>query len=144
MKRVRSFIAVAAAACFSLLSGARASERDDADSLERLRAEIEHRLPAGWSVTGDPAHRSSPHREDESPALVINSKEKLLVETQFAGSAPGQEPFKESRQIEIVLAVRPFLTQKRYDDLNAKNHDFIKSRTEAERKLRDLPWAYKG
>jgi hypothetical protein len=144
MKRKIILIAIAAAACFALPLGARASEKDDADSLERLMAEIAHRLPAGWQVTADPAHRQSPHGDDESPALVIASKDKLPVETQFPGSAPGQEPFKELRQVEIVLAVRPFLTPEEYSRVHAKDDGLIESRNVFERKLRDMPWAYKG
>jgi hypothetical protein len=144
MKRIRSLIAVAAAACFALASGARASEKEDADSLDRLRAEIEHHLPAGWTVTADPAHRPSPHSDDESPALVIASKDKLPVETQFPGSFPGQVPFKELRQAEIILAVRQFLTPEECGRIHTKDDELIKSRSDFQRKLRDVPWAYKG
>jgi hypothetical protein len=144
MKRIRSLIAVAAVAGFALASGARASEKEDADSLDRLRAEIEHRLPAGWTVTADPAHRPSPHDGDESLALVIANKDKLPVETQFPGSFPGQEPFKELRQAEIILAVRQFLTPEEYARIHAKNDERVKSRRDFEHKLRDVQWAYKG
>ena len=144
MKRKIILIAIAAAACFALPPVARASDKDDADSLDRLRAEIAHRLPAGWTVTAEPAYRPSPRGDDESPALVIASKDKLPVETQFPGSAPGQEPFKELRQIEIVLAVRPFLTPEEYARVHAKDDELVKSRNDFERKLRNMPWAYKG
>jgi hypothetical protein len=143
MKRKIILIAIVAATCFTLPPAARASEKD-ADSLERLRAEIAHRLPAGWTVTADPAYQPSRRSVDESPALVIASKDKLPVETQFPGSAPGQEPFKELRQVEIILAVRPFLTAEDYARVRAKDNELIKSRTDFERKLRDLPWAFKG
>ena len=144
MKRKIILIAIAAAAYFALPPAARASEKDDADSLDRLRAEIAHRLPADWTVTADPAYRPSPHGDDESPALVIVSKEKLPVETQFPGSAPGQEPFKELRQVEIILAVRPYLTPEEYAHVRAKDDELVKSRTDFERKLLDVPWAFKG
>jgi hypothetical protein len=144
MRRKILLIAIAAAVCFALPLAARASEKDDADSLDRLRAEIAHRLPAGWTVTADPAYRPSPHGEDESPALVIASKDKLPVETHLPGSAPGQEPFKELRQVEIILAVRPFLTPDDYARIHAKDDELIKCRTDFERKLRDMPWAHKG
>jgi hypothetical protein len=143
MRRFSMFAAV-----FSVVwmvgSHARASEHDDAVAIERLRMAIEHRLPSGWSVRVEAAHRLSPHGDDESPALVISSKEKLATETVFAGSASGQEPLKQSEQLQIVLALRPYLTAEQYTRARAKNDSLIKERSEAERNLRGMLWAYKG
>ncbi len=123
---------------------AKASDHDDAGAIERLRAAIEQKLPNGWSVTVEAAHRPSPHSDDESPALLISSKEKLATETVFPGSAPGQEPVKQSEQVQIVLALRPYLTAEQYDRTRAKNDNLLKARAEAESKLRGMRWAYKG
>jgi hypothetical protein len=136
------------AAAFSVVwvigSLVRASDHEDAVALERLRMAVEHLLPSGWSVTAEAAHRRSPHIDDESPALVISSKEKLATESVVAGSAPGQEPFKQSEQVQIVLAVRPYLTAEQYNRARARNDSLIKARSEAERNLRGMRWAYKG
>lgn len=121
-----------------------ASDRINAESLERLRGEIAKRLPDGWSVSLEVARQPAPHSDDESPALVIVSKDKLAIETVFPGSAPGQEPYRETKPVEIVLAVRPHLTVEQYAKVAANNGEFIKAREAAEGKLREIPWAYKG
>jgi hypothetical protein len=137
-------VLLATAVCLALACAARGAEQQDADSLERLQSEIQRNLPAGWTATIDPAFRESPRADVEKPALVISSADKLSIETQFPGAAPGQEPFKESRQVEIVLAVCPFLTPEQYAAARQKNEEGTKSRTDFERKLRDIPWAHKG
>ncbi len=75
---------------------------------------------------------------------MITSADKLPIETVFPGSAPGQEPFRESRQIMIILQVRPHLTLEEFARRKAKDDELIKSRETAERKLRAVSWAYKG
>jgi hypothetical protein len=135
---------VVAAACLVVACPARGAEKEDADSLERLQSEIQRSLPAGWTATIDPAFRESPRIDDEKPALVVKSADKLPVEGQFPGAAPGQEPFKESRHVEIVLAVCPFLTPEQFAGVRRKNEDVTKARAKVEGRLRDIPWAYKG
>jgi hypothetical protein len=143
-RRASHSMLLAMAVCLVVACPARGAEKVDADALERLQAEIQRNLPAGWTATIDPAFRELPQIDDAKPALVISSADKLIIETQFPGAAPGQESFKESRHVEIVLAVCPFLTPELYAGARKKNDEATKLRSDAERKLRDMPWAYKG
>jgi hypothetical protein len=143
-RRSRHSMLLAAAVCLTVACPARGAEKEDADALERLQAEIRRDLPAGWTATINPAFRESPQIANEKPAVVISSADKLDIETQFPGAAPGQEPFKESRHVEIVLAVCPFLTPEQYAGARKKNEEVTMLRSDSERKLRDIPWAYKG
>lgn len=120
---------------------------------ERFESRIRSQLPNGWKVDWDVARpylaakAPGPAREgcdDEAPALLIMSADKLPIETVFPGSAPGQEPFRESRQVMVVLEVRPYLTPEEFAHRKAKDNELIKSREMAERKLRDTSWVYKG
>jgi hypothetical protein len=123
-----------------------ASEKDDAASLERLRGEIARRLPADWSVTiesGRPDRAKGPAAE--SLAMVITSKEPLPVEIHMPNPAAGQPPDKESRKVEIVLAVRPYLTPEEYQQLRAKDEQLVASRTALERQLtKQIHWGFMG
>jgi hypothetical protein len=124
-----------------------AANGDDVATFERLESRIQSQLPEGWAVARDVSQTRGPARDrcdDEALALVVSSIGKLPIETQFPGSAPGQEPFRESRRVTIVLAVRPYLTPEEFARRKAKDDELIKTREAAERKLRDIPWAYKG
>lgn len=137
---------IAAVATLSAIQPVVGSEKQDAASLERLRDVIARRLPAGWTVAIDPGR---PDRERgpgaESLAVVITSKEKLLVEIQLPNPAAGQPPEKETRQVEVVLALRPFLTPEQYQRRRGKDQQLVASRTALEQQLKkEIRWGYMG
>jgi hypothetical protein len=123
-----------------------ASEKEDAASLERLRDAITHRLPAGWNVAIDPGRPDRARGPGaQSLAVVIASKNALPVEIQMPNPAAGQAPQKEMRNVEIVLAVRPFLTPEQYERLRTKDEQLVASRSAMERQLtKDIHWGYMG
>jgi hypothetical protein len=145
--QLRPFIpAVTMIAFLAVMCPVAASEKDDAASLEWLRGEIARRLPAGWSVMIEPGR---PDRAKgagaELLAVVITSKEPLPVEIRMPNPAAGQPPDKELRRVEIVLAVRPYLTPEKYQQLRAKDEQLVASRTTLERQLKkQVRWGFMG
>ncbi len=137
---------VVAMVCLTGLRTLAASEKDDAASLERLRGEIARRLPTGWRVTIEPGRPDWARGPGaESLAVVITSKEPLHVEIHMPNPAAGQPPDKESRRVEVVLAVHPYLTPDEYQQLRAKDEQLVASRDTLERQLKkQIRWGYMG
>jgi hypothetical protein len=146
MKRNPFVLPAVALVCLTGLGTLVASEKEDAASLERLRGEIARRLPAGWSVTIEPGRPDRARGPSaESLAMVITSREPLPVEIHMPNPAAGQPPDKESRRVEIVLAVRPYLTPEQYQQFRGKDDQLVASRTTLERQLKkQVRWGFMG
>jgi hypothetical protein len=80
-----------------------------------------------------------------APAIAVSSKEKLPIEMHAANPAAGEKPKTELRQVEIVLAVQPFLAPDQYERLRATNGERVKLRTDFESKLKKaIRWGFMG
>jgi hypothetical protein len=146
MKRFILSTAIVAIVTLTATSLLVASEKDDAVSLERIRDAIARRLPDGWTVAIDPARPDRTRGPGaQSLAIVIASKEELPLVIQMPNPAAGQPPANEKRKVEIVLAVRPFLTAEQYQRVKANDEQFVASRTAMERQLKkDIHWGFMG
>ncbi len=144
--RALSFVA-ALLLLFVVLAGkACADAKQDVAQLDKLIAQIEKILPAGWTVAFEVAND---HCGRSRPKLVVQSAEKLPAEyigsigQPPAGSDPS--PYIVQENVKVEFAFVPYMTHQEYATTRKQNEDLGRRRRQFEKsRLKQEQSRYKG
>jgi hypothetical protein len=122
-----------------------ADDAQDADNLEKLRAECEKTLPAGWIAELGLVESNRPKQRGECPAVVIRTEQPVMLEFAAANAPAGEEARRVTEPAAIRLVCFRPVTQQEFARLKKQNGESQRQRSEMEARLKGaVRWGFMG